>query len=75
MCNYFDIETGNISGIIRFMKKIETEHEWSYIIFNNTYYLIDVLMRTCEMKKKYLYFFFQIFILELNKNVIIFSFS
>ena len=51
MCNYLDIETGNISGIIRFMKKIETEHEWSYIIFNNTYYLIDVLMRNCEMKK------------------------
>lgn len=42
MCNNLDIEVGNISGYIKLIKKIEADREWNYIIFNNTYYLIDV---------------------------------
>ena len=42
MCNQFEIEVGNISGYVKFSKRIENDREWNYIKFNNTYHLVDV---------------------------------
>ena len=63
MCNHLEIEAGIIPGYIKFYKNIETNREWNYIKFNNTYYLIDVSMGVCiydeEVELSYYdYFYF-----------------